>query len=169
VARRRPRATDASRRPSHHRAGSDLTGRARFAARLDRADAGQAQLAVPPVAAGRELEAVAVGLEAKAGEAILAFEAREARLLGPLLHSAEEVLERLVEPLERDLQALRVEREIFRILAPDLGQRLALRRVPDGFARQPVGVDPFLQGGVVQRPVQRAQPLQRRHLGGTGI
>src|SRR4051812_42180316 len=68
------------------------TGRSGLATRPHAADAGQAQLAVPPALAGLELEAVAMRLETKTGEAIPALEPREARRL-PCLLPAEEVPE----------------------------------------------------------------------------
>ena len=118
---------------------------------------------MPPAIGGSEAEAVAVRLEAKAREAVPALEAREARRLASL-HTTEERPEGEVEPLERDLRRLGVDREERRILLTDLRQALALVGERDRDASHAIRLDTLLKGSIVKRAVQLEQALKRTRL-----
>ena len=118
---------------------------------------------MPPAVAGRESEPIAVRLEAETGEPIPALEARKSRRLA-LLAAAEERLEGKVEPLERYLRRLGVNREERRILGADSRQALALVGERDRYARLAIGLDALLEGGIIQHAMQGVQALKRNRL-----
>jgi hypothetical protein len=91
-------------------AGLDRAALSRLTARLDDADALEAEFAVLPVRARNEAPAVAVRLETEAGIAAQRFEPGETRRPRALLRPVEEGLERLVETAKRDLLRRAVDR-----------------------------------------------------------
>jgi hypothetical protein len=109
---------------------------------------------VPPPAAWRKTETVAVCLEAKARKAVARLAAREARRLA-CLAAAEEGAEREGEALQRHLRRLRIDREKCRVLLADRRQAFALigKRDRGAYAREgifpPPRFNPFLKSGVV--------------------
>ncbi|OIQ68889.1 hypothetical protein GALL_495130 [mine drainage metagenome] len=147
----------------------DGAGRARLASRLDVPDALQAQHTVSPVLARREAPAVAMRLEPEPGHAAQRLEARKPwRLAG--LHAPEEVRERLVQALERDLLAGAVHAgPVGRQIGADLREAPALLHVAHDQARLAVGVDAFVQGRVPQVLVRAQQMLHTSSLRGIRV
>ena len=73
-------------------------------------------------------------------------------------HTAEECRKGQVETLESDPCRVGIERPVFWMISPDLGQAPALRDIANGLAGEPIGVDSLLPGRVVQVAVQLMAP-----------